>query len=53
MVLTGLEVEAARKVAELCRDAQVDAMRVIHAVRIRSWGAREIRELLRIAVRFR
>ena len=53
MLLTGLEVEAMRKIAEMCRDAQVDAMRLIHALRIRSWGAREIHGLLRMALRFR
>lgn len=60
MYATGLEVEAARAVAGLCRVAELEAVRVlkegqlvIHALRIKSWGLRAIHGMFRIALRFR
>jgi hypothetical protein len=52
-MLTGVEVEAMRKLAELYRDAQVDALRIIQGLRIKSWGFREIPHLVRLAMRIR
>lgn len=60
MYATGLEVEAVRAAAGLCRAAELEAVRLLHegqlviqALRLKAWGVRAIHGAFKIAVRAR